>query len=208
MSKRIPDIDLMQYLDGELAGDEAREVGAALSSDAGAQRALRSYEQLGECVRTYAELEADDADAALARVWERIEGRLERPEGAADAAAAPTPVPGPKTSEVSAWVRLGEWLDSVRGYFVTGAVAAGAAAALVLLVAGGDDTPGIAASPGVAPSALPTQPAAALSSQPPEVESLEIYGASGSVLTIPSDEGGGGTAVIWLDRDTHTEGPI
>jgi negative regulator of sigma E activity len=205
VSKRISHIDLMHHLDGELAGDEAREVAAALASDADAQRALRSLQQLGECVRTYAELETDDADPALARVWERIESKL---EGGAEAATpAPAPAPVPKPRDVGAWARAGEWLDSIRGYFVTGAVAAAAAAALVLVLAQGGDTPTIAHTPSSPGGHLPIQPAA-LTAQPPEVESLEIYGASGSVLTIPSEGDGGGTAVIWLDREPETEGPI
>lgn len=205
MTKRIPDIDLMQYLDGELAGDEAREVSAALASDADSQRAARSFEQLGECVRTYAELETDDAEPALARVWERIEGRLGPQATEARAQAAKDPAPG--RGEAGFWSRIGAWLDGVRGYFVTGAVAAAAAAALVLLLVQGEEAPGIAGAPAGSTGAVPVQPAA-LISQPPEVESLEIYGASGSVLTIPSDDSGGGTAVIWLEREPQTEGPI
>ena len=209
MSKRVSDIDLMRYLDGELSGNEAREIAAALDSDDDTQRAARSLKQLGECVRTYTELETDEADAALSRVWERVESKLAARgvQGEPKPAAVPRPVPRSKGTEAGAWVRAGRWLDSVRGYFVTGAAAAAAAAALVLVLSVGGDgqDPGIAGGPSPAPiSALP----AALTSQPPEVESLEIYGASGSVLTIPSGEEGGGTAVIWLDRQSDTEGPI
>jgi negative regulator of sigma E activity len=208
VTKRIPDIDLMQYLDGELPADEAREVGAALSSDSEAQRALRSMQQLGECLRTHAELEVDEADAALARVWEQVEERLQDgKEGEAAAVPSPAPVPRPRQRELGLWARFGEWLDQVRGYFVTGAVAAAAAAALVLVLSGGGEAPGVAGAPAPSSGVVMTQPAS-LTSQPPEVESLEIYGASGSVLTIPSGDSGGGTTVIWLDRDSPTEGPI
>lgn len=206
MTKRVSDIDLMGYLDGELPPEEARELGAALEADGDAQREARALRQLGECVRTYAELETDDADAALSRVWERVEGRL-RESGGDESAPAPRPFPLPNPDEPGAWTRLGQWLDGARGYFVTGAVAAAAAAALVIVVSGGGEADyGVAEAP--PPGSIPAQPAA-LSAQPPEVESLEIYGGSGSVLTIPAAEDeGGGTAVIWLDREPPTEGPI
>ncbi len=208
VTSRVSDIDIMQYLDGELPDDqgEAEEVSAALGADEQAERRARSFKQLGECVRTYAELETDDAEPALARVWERIEGRLEAAPPA-ESPEAPAVSPRPQPDDQGLLVRLGEWLDSVRGHFITGGVAAAAAAANVFAVVSGDEgaAPGVAEAP--SSGAVTTTPA--LTSQPPEVESLELYGG-GSVLTIPDDDDDedGGTAVIWLEDEPETEGPI
>jgi hypothetical protein len=93
----------------------------------------------------------------------------------------------------------------VRGYVLTGAVAAGAAAALVLLFTSG--TREVVLRRG-GPPAITTQPVV-LERQPPQVEELEVHGADGSVLTIPGDQDEGATAVIWLSKDDdNMEGPI
>ena len=205
MGKRVTAIDLLADLDGELAEDEAREVVAALGEDDALKAKAESLGQLGEVVQTYAELEADDATPALDGLWERIDRRVHA-NGEADEPAAPAARPAPRSGW---WTRFGEWLDEVRGYVLTGSVAAGAAAALVLLLqsGGAGQTPKrLAERAPLAP--MPTRPVA-LESQPPEVEELEVYGGSGSVLTIPEKEGKGGTAVIWLSRDeNYVEGPI
>jgi hypothetical protein len=49
---------------------------------------------------------------------------------------------------------------------------------------------------------------AALESQPPEVENLEVYDGSGMVLTVPGDDGDDATAVIWISSEDTREGPI
>jgi hypothetical protein len=50
-----------------------------------------------------------------------------------------------------------------------------------------------------------------LRSEPPEVEELEVYEGSGTVLTIePDDDDDSAAAVIWISNDDaeNTEGPI
>jgi len=48
-------------------------------------------------------------------------------------------------------------------------------------------------------------------SQPPEVEDLEVYDGSGTILTIaPDGPDDSAAAVIWMsdDRDDNREGPL
>ena len=59
--------------------------------------------------------------------------------------------------------------------------------------------------------AVVTGAPAALRSEPPEVEELEVYEGSGTVLTIePDDDDDSAAAVIWISNDEaeNTEGPI
>jgi hypothetical protein len=44
-------------------------------------------------------------------------------------------------------------------------------------------------------------------SSPPVVERLDVTGGSGTILTIPGDEGENPTTVIWVTRD-DMEGPL
>lgn len=213
VDERADDIELMQYLDGELAGDEAERVSAEVASGDEASDKARALGQVGETVRTYAELETDAAESDLARVWARLEERLGAAAEAEREAPPPSRIPPvARGDDRGMWGRLGEWLDGVRGHFITGGVAAAAAAALVLALVGDGggqgDARGVAAGP---PAAEPAQAQpAALESQPPEVESLELYSGSGTVLTLPGDEAGdgAGTAVIWLEDEVESEGPI
>jgi anti-sigma factor RsiW len=64
--KKSPsDMELMLYADGELPADEASEIAAWLAENGDARLKLESLRQVGEAVRTYAELETDRAEVEV-----------------------------------------------------------------------------------------------------------------------------------------------
>jgi hypothetical protein len=62
---------------------------------------------------------------------------------------------------------------------------------------------GVAIGPGPGPA---TADPMVLVASPPEVESLDVEGGTGTVFTIADDEGGSDTAVIWITPDDVLEG--
>src|SRR5690606_1579546 len=99
-----------------------------------------------------------------------VELAPERRPAAAEAAA-----PG-------AWERFRRWFSgSWQGNVVTGAVVAAAVATIMWATGGGQVVKRTTVRQ---PVAAPAMPAVSLDSQPPEVESLEVYGGSGTILTI------------------------
>src|SRR5690606_7438729 len=196
----------MLYVDGELGGEDARRVAAHLEVDADSRAKVESLRQVGDSVRTYLELEADQAEndiPAFAGMWDRIERRIHA-NGAAEPAAAPAPVRAPAgggSDEGGLWAAVRRWFEGHRGYILTGAVSAGAVAALMLAlgprervierqVVGGGVTRGTPA---------------ALQSQPPQVEDLDVYQGSGTILTIEAEgEDDSAAAVIWISDDEES----
>jgi len=167
--------------------------------------------QVGDMVRAYRELDAGQAGSdspAFAGMWDRIERRIHA-NGAAEPAAAPAPVRAPAgggSDEGGLWAAVRRWFEGHRGYILTGAVSAGAVAALMLAlgprervierqVVGGGVTRGTPA---------------ALQSQPPQVEDLDVYQGSGTILTIEAEgEDDSAAAVIWISDDEESmEDPI
>lgn len=209
--KRYSDAELMLYADGELPDEQAKGVSAWLAEDADARLKLESLRQVGEAVRTYAELETDRAEVevpAFADMWSRIERRIHA-NGIAERAPGRPVVPAVKARQGGAqvaglWASLRRWFEDHRGHVLTGAISAGAACALMLAVGPTRvlETGGFIreADP------LPTTPAVLLS-QPPEVEDLEVYEGSGTILTIePDDKDDSAAAVIWISNEQ--EGPL
>ena len=232
------DLDLMLYADGELGPDQARAVAAWLEGSAEGRAKLEGLRQVGGTVRTYLELETDrleletdrveDEVPAFAGLWDRIERRIhangvDAPEqGAARAAAAAEPArpaaraddrPRTRAGRTEAgeglWASIRGWFEGHRGHFVTGAISAGAVAALMLALGPRDtvvvERPVVSGGGGVT-RAIP----AALESQPPEVEDLEVHSGSGTILTIePEGEADSAAAVIWISSDDDSmEDPI
>jgi anti-sigma factor RsiW len=85
------------------------------------------------------------------------------------------------------WSRVREWFESYRSHFLTGAFAAAAGALLAVLVTGGGRL-------------------AVGAPQEAQVDSLEVFGGSGSVYHFP-DEKGEGTTVVWITPDEQPDEP-
>lgn len=192
MSSPRDDLELMQMFDGETAGDEA-----ALDAD---QRAkLAALEQVGDAVRTHLELAADAAEPKLDAMWATIERRIH-----ANGKAPAEPAKAPAKPAQPGW--FSRWLENWRSNLMTGALAAAAAAVLVIaLRPPRTEVRTVEVTPPVDPVKDP--PTALVKSEPPVVEDLEVVGGSGTILTIPGEEGENPTTVIWVNTEP-VEGPI
>jgi anti-sigma factor RsiW len=203
--KPTDDIDLMQYFDGELPADEVRRLEAELDDEARAK--LEALGSLREGVRTHLELSADDAEAALAGMWDRVERRLQANGATAPAVAAKAAAGGAPAAEGGGlWAAVTRFFDRYRGHLVTGAVTAGAVAALILLL-----RPPVERVVVERTAALPPAPVEAtpVRGAPPEIEFLEVNEGSGTVITMAGDDEDSPMAVIWITPDeSNVEGPI
>ena len=213
---RPSDVDIMMFLDGELSGAEAERVAEFLESDEDAKVKAKSLGQISELVQGSVELEADEADNKLAGLWAGIDKAIhangESEEEPAKAVAAESSAA--KRAEERATDELvkkthGSWFGGWQSHIMTGAFVAVAVAVLMIATR---------------PDPVPTQPTvvrqvtppvvvpAALASQAPEVEELEVYEGSGVVMTVPGDDEEGGesaSTVIWISSDTDVvEDPI
>jgi len=206
--KGVSDMELMLYADGELSTDESRRVAARLAEDPDARLKLESLRQVGEAVRTYTELETDRAEAelpAFADMWQRIERRIQA-NGRAPAPdeAAPTPMRS-KAAAAGWWAGIRRWLEDHRGHVLTGAFSAGVACALMLALG-----PRVRVVERVRDGA-PVVGTPAVLRSPPEVEDLEVYEGSSTILTIePEGSDDSAAAVIWIsdDREAKKESPL
>lgn len=186
------DPDLMLLADGELADGEAGALERAAGPTGAAK--LAALREVGELVRGHLELAADAAEPRLAGLWDLVERRLD-----ADPAR-----------------RFSQWLDAHRGHVLTGALSAGAVAAVAIMLRaeprveyrevavpvradGGAAVP-VGGDGGVA------GPVVVVAATPPEVESLEVSGGTGTVFTVEDEDGGPDTAVIWVTPDDILEG--
>ena len=203
--KRPTDLELMLYADGELNGEEAARVSAYLAQDPQARAVVDGVHEVGEVVRTFVEVEADlveDSSPAFHQLWDRVQRSIQangaaaaRPEAPA-AAAAPERARGERRG---AWAAMRRWFEDHRGYVLTGAVSAGVVAALMLAV--GPRTR-VVERHVVGGGVVGTPAALRVKSEPPEVEDLEVYEGSGTILTIePDADDDSAAAVIWISND-------
>jgi anti-sigma factor RsiW len=204
---KATDPDLMMLADGELDAAEASAVERAAGA-AGAAK-VAGIREVGELVRGQLELSADAAEDRLAGLWSLVERRLDAAEPEVHAAAAATP-----DRSIGLWTRITRWMDGHRGHLLTGALSAGAVAALAFMLRSAPEVrivevPGkgpIAALPGGPDAGAGSADPVVLTATPPEVESLEVSGGTGTVFTIEDDDGGSATAVIWVTPDDSLEG--
>lgn len=213
--KTFTDVELMLYADGELAPDRAREIAELIAADADARLKLESLRQVGEAVRTYTELETDQAEVelpAFSELWQRIERRVQanghapvRADGTGDRVPAePVRARRPATQS-GPWAGIRRWFEDHRGHVLTGAISAGAACAVMLALGPRETVVERVRESGGVTVGTP----AVLRSQPPEVEDLEVYGGSGTILTIEADKDDDSAAtVIWLSNDDDKEAPL
>lgn len=205
------DLELMLYADGELPPDEARSVAAWVASHPEARAKVDAVRQVGEVVRTYIELETDAAEPRLDDAWSAIARRI-RSNGHSAAEEEEPPVtrrhPTLSRPQPGVWAKIRGWFGEHRGHVVTGMVTAGAVAALMFFIGPRERlTERTTVRGGTVSGGTP----AALESQPPEVEDMEVFEGSGTILTIePEGDDDSGAAVIWIsnDEEENTEDPI
>jgi len=192
------DLDLMLAYDGEL--DDAD----LLSDDADDSVKLRALGEISELVRGYVELETDEADERLSALWDNVERRIHTNGQSAPATPAPEP------AEPGFVGRLLAWFESYRGHFVTGAVSAAAVALIMIAVGRPTQTTTTTVIAPTRPLPVAQTKDEPTTPTPPEVESLEVYQGTGTILSLPNDDGGE-TSVIWLapeDAEDTMEDPI
>jgi hypothetical protein len=212
----------MLYADGELGEEDSRRVSAFLAEDASARTKVESVRQVGDAVRTYLELESDAAESdipAFAGLWDRIERRIHSNGAAAEPGRAASRAAGAPARDLRGREPVREaggilaavrrWFEGHRGHILTGAVSAGAVAALMLAISPREriiERQVVNGGGALVGGGTP----AALQSQPPEVEGLEVYEGSGTILTIePEGDDDSAAAVIWISRDDDSmEDPI
>ncbi len=172
----ISDPEIMQHADGE------RE----LELDAQDRAKAATIGELGELVRGLLELAADDVpDQRFAAMWRDIDKEIDR---------APAPIVD------GFWRRLARWLETYRGYIITGAVSAGAVAALALVLRGSGDS----GTPAGDHDPINARPVA---HRPAEIESLDTPGGTGTIFHIDDpDDKDGSTTVIWVTPEDTVEG--
>ncbi len=211
-SQSPTDLELMLYADGELEPDEARTVAAWIASHPDARAKVEAVRQVGEAVRTFVELETDAAEPRMDAAWSAIARQMHsngRPLSA-DEQDEPPATRRHKTltrPESGLWLKMRSWFGEHRGHLVTGVVTAGAVAALMFAIGPRERITERTVLDGVVTGGKP----AALQSQSPEVEDLEVYEGSGTILTIePEGDDDSGAAVIWIsnDEEENTEDPI
>ena len=204
--EKSSDLDLMAHYDGELDDAGLRD---SIAGDAPSRAKLEALGQISEVVRTTVELEVDaviERADPFAAMWSRIERQINA-NGVHEEAAQGTTAPAP-AEPAGVWASITAWFERYRTQLATGAMCAVAAAALVWFLRPPETTVEYVEVPGAAVKTERAQVVpASLDSQPPEVESLEIYDGSGAVFTIAGEDGE--TAVIWLSSPEETvEGPI
>lgn len=214
-SKRPPqeptDLELMLYADGELAPDEERAVAAWIASHPDARAKVEAVRNMGEVVRTFLELETDAAEPKLDEAWSAIARKIHSNGQVADE-VEPPPTRRHRTTVApehgGVWATVRRWFGEHRGHVITGVVTAGAVAALMFAIGPRER---LTERQLMGPTPVGGGTPAALESQSPEVEDLEVYEGSGTVLTIePEGDDDSGAAVIWIsnDEDENTEDPI
>ena len=212
------DVDIMMFLDGELAGSEAKVVARFLDENQDAAYVAASIGQVSELVRGSVELEADAAEDKLAALWVGIDKAISS-NGVSKEAPAETPVFSIQAkAEERATEKLVEtsgWFGGWQSHVMIGAFAA--AAALLIMYTQRADAPAPAVADksnsgqnvGIGP--MPTIVPVVLRFQEPEVEALEVYDGSGVIMTVPGDADSdeAATTVIWISSDTDVvEDPI
>ncbi|HEU5056578.1 MAG TPA: hypothetical protein VFU21_08625 [Kofleriaceae bacterium] len=206
------DLELMLYADGELPPDEARAVAAWIASHPEDRAKVEAVRQVGEAVRTWVELEADAAEPRMEGAWSAIARSLH-----SNGHSVPEELEDPPQTrrqrtisrpEPGMWAKIRGWFGEHRGHVITGVVSAGAVAALMLFLGPRDR---VTERTTVRGGGIGAGTPAALESQPPEVEDMEVFEGSGTILTIePEGDDDSGAAVIWIsnDEEENTEDPI
>jgi anti-sigma factor RsiW len=214
--KRPSDLELMMHLDGELSSADAQRVEKFLETDKDAKAKSKSLGQVSELVQGSVELEADDAEKQLAKLWSGIDKAIhangastDAPEASVESSKSVAALAEDRATDALVQTTKVTWFGGWGSHIMTGAFVAVAVA--VLMMATRPD-PVTNTKTVIRDAPPPVAIPVVLASQEPEVEELEVYEGSGVVMTMPGDnEEGGDTAstVIWISSDTDVvEDPI
>ena len=229
------DVDLMQYVDGEL--DEATATALEAHLDRAGEASddwlkVQALDQMSDTVRSYLELQADAAEPRLDSMWEVIGAKIAEDTGVEGARQSRSQSDDTRAVRVGRLARIVGFFEGYRGHILTGAVAAGAAAAMILALRPSPPEQIIVERPIVVRpqpaqqvnQKVPDNSANNLAQEPevalpqvklvadepsaPEIEELEVHGGSGTVFVLPSEgEDDVSATVIFIDFD-EAEGPI
>lgn len=182
--------DLLRYVDGEMAPDEAEAFELRLAEEPALREEAEAWGAVGALVRRHTDeiVAAADFSGFVDRVTAEIAAEPARE-------AAPTPAARPPAPSESAWDRLRTWWGRSWTLVVGSAVAAGVAA-LVVTRAVGPGAPGPGGA-GVDDGVETSAPVA--------VEAVRNDGNQTVLISSPTADEGGAT-VIWLLDDEADEG--
>ncbi|MBL4636715.1 MAG: hypothetical protein JKY56_22890 [Kofleriaceae bacterium] len=215
------DLDIMMFLDGELSGDEAKRVEVFLDNDEEANTKAACLGQMTELVRGSMELAADAAEEKLAGLWAGIESGIQSEKNLADVSGVSSEASAVEADIVpigSAAIKAEEratqelvekasWFGGWQSHIMTGAIVAAAVAVLMVATRSDKVEQATAARRITAPANQPITMPVVLKPQAPEIEKLEVYNGSGTIMMVggPDDS----SAVIWITNDTDVvEDPI
>ncbi|MCP4445228.1 MAG: hypothetical protein GY811_07790 [Myxococcales bacterium] len=233
MAIKPTDVEIMMYLDGELDGEQSKEVARYLEANEHAASVAASIGQVSELVRGSVDLDADTAEDKLAGLWAGIDKAINDTAMSSNVSKEETSNDGLVISiQAKAEEKATEKLVSEAGWFggwqshvVIGAFAAAAAFLIMFAQRGDTSEPAVAKQSRVGgaqggagsveavrganlqPRIVPVT----LRFQEPEIEALEVYDGSGVIMTVPADAESdeAATAVIWISSDTDVvEDPI
>ncbi len=213
------------FLDGELSGDEAKRVEVFLDSDDEANTKAACLGQMTELVRGSMELAADAAEDKLAGLWAGIESGIqsemnladlasvsrqaasEAASGAVEADVVPIGSAAKKAEEraTQELVEKASWFGGWQSHIMTGAIVA-AAVAVLMVATRSDKVEQATATRTISAPVLETVQVV-LTPQAPEIEKLEVYDGSGTIMMVGDADDS--SAVIWISNDTDVvEDPI
>lgn len=210
MQNKLSNELLQRYLDGEVTAAERAEVTACLAEDAEARARLDAGKEIGGLVRAYSAkaLESAPLDGLLASIQTAI---AREDAGVVDIGAAKKQGENGR-AQLSARAarpvkaRSGRMIASV----ILGGLAAAAAAGLFYVKSISRTRKTAAPIAGMAPdAAVAVGPAAAVdavTSNQASIESLDVMGSASTIFTIPDDDSGDTTTVIWLSEDGDGDG--
>lgn len=188
----VDDIDLMMYLDGELDDVRMQAIAAELQTNAQLKARFDALSIQSEALRTFFETEVDGVQLASGSLWEGIEKELDGSAGEPES-----------FSVVASQKKHSFWK-----YALTGVVAGVAAAMVVLFLSKPGQTNSTEVNtPQVADGQGKSSPKLILTSQPTEVESLDVASGGGTLIFLSADdESEQATPVIWISEEDLSEG--
>ena len=205
--KEYSDMDLMLLVDGETDNPSLHR---RIQDKADARAKIKALRQIGEVLRTSAELDKDawfEDGAPSEHMWSCIESKLKL---SSEERLDSTRIQISEQAIESTPARSGwsEWFSSWQSHLLIGVAVATASFIIARKTGSPSIEPKIASHDERPNSSVGSMVPVAFKkeSQPPEVEHLEIFDGEGMVLTIPGENGD--TAVVWVSKNTDVEGPL
>jgi len=189
MKRKYNDIDLMTFHDGEEFQDGG--IHAELLNDEGSAEKLQAMQEIGDFLRTYGELSADDVESKFSNMWESIDAQISAPTHLREVEAFQDST---ENVDKGLWHSIKEFFSIHRGHFATGAMVGAAAVILTLSFSGSENKE---ASPinGQAqrPIAVPIMPAS--------IRHVDVPSGTPNIIKLPGETGEDSTTLIWVEHD-------